>query len=95
MTYSGANLKMVSANRRSVVHRVESCDLVNSHRGHFQNARHLIHDAETGEAMLSLPEVQQRHYCSLFVLAGIPGKDLLDELFIGRAELEGNIWIVG
>lgn len=78
----------------AVVHGVESGDLVDSHGRHLQDARNLVHDTDAGETVLSLAEVEKRHDGGLLVLAGVAGKDFLDELLILGVELEGNVEIV-
>ena len=57
-TYGSAALNVVTANGVSVVHCVEGGNLVDTHRGHFQSAGDLIHDADAAEAVLALAEVE-------------------------------------
>lgn len=85
---------MVATYGGSVVHGVEGGDFVDTHRGHLQYPGHLVHDADTGEAVLALAEVEQRHHGSLLVLRGIPREHLLDELLILGRELEGDRGVV-
>ena len=77
-----------------VIHGVEGGDLVDAHGGHFEEAGDLVHDADAGEAVLSLAEVEKRHDGGLLVLAGVAGQDFLDELLILGVELEGNAGVV-
>lgn len=77
-----------------VVHGVESGHLIYTHGGHLEQSRHLVHDTDAGEAMLSLAEVKKRHDGGLFVLRRVSRKHLLDELFIDLVELEGDIGVV-
>jgi hypothetical protein len=85
---------MKPANRISIVHGVECGHFVHPHGWHLQHSCNLVHDADTGEAMLSLSEVQQRHHGGLFILAGVSTEYLLDELLILLVELERNGEIV-
>ena len=85
---------MEPPNWSPVVHGVEGGNLVNSHGRHLQDPRNFIHDADAGEAMLSLAEVKQWHHRRLFVLARISAEDLFDELLILSVELERNIEVV-
>ena len=93
-TDRSATLYVEASHRCTVVHGVECGDLVDSHGRHFQDARHFVHDADAGEAMLSLPEVEQRHHCRFLVLARVSAQDLLDELLICSVELERDIEVV-
>lgn len=88
---------MKSADWIPIVHGIERSHLIYPHRRHFQYSRHLIHYADTREAMLSLPEIQQGHHRRLLVLAGIPGQYLSNELLIRLIELErdGRVIVVG
>ena len=56
-TYRCANLDEILAHWLPVIHRIESGDLVHSHRRHFQDARHLVHDANARVPMLPLTQV--------------------------------------
>lgn len=85
---------MEPAHGVAVVHGVESGDLVDSHGRHLQDARDLVHDADAGEAVLSLSEVEEGHDGGLLVLAGVAGQDFLDELLILAVELEGDVEVV-
>jgi hypothetical protein len=89
-THRCADLNMETANRVAVVHCVEGSHLVDTHRGHLKQPRHLVHDADAGEAVLPLAEIEQGHHGGLFVLRGVAGEHLLDELLILRRELEGD-----
>lgn len=92
--YRCAKLDEEFADRFAVVHCVESCDFVDAHRGHLEEAGDLIHNADAGVAMLTLTKVQEGHDSSLLVLRGITGEDLLDELVVLLGELEGEGGIV-
>lgn len=85
---------MKSAGGIPVVHGVERGDLVDAHWRHLQDSRNLIHDADAGEAVLALAQIQQWHHCRLLVLAWVAAQHLLDELLILRIELEGNRQVV-
>jgi hypothetical protein len=92
--YRCAGLDKELADGSAVVHGVEGGDLVDSHGGHLEQAGDLVHDADAGEAVLALAEVQQGHDGGLFVLGGVPLEDLGDELLILGVELEGDVGVV-
>lgn len=77
-----------------VVHGVERRDLVDAHGGHLEEAGDLVHDADGGEAVLALAQVQQRHDGRLLVLRGVPLEDLGDDGLVLRGELEGDVGVV-
>jgi hypothetical protein len=77
-----------------VVHGVEGGHLINTHRRHFEDAGHLVHDADAGKAMLALAQVEQRHHGCLLVLRRVTLEDLGDDGLILRGELEGNVGVV-
>lgn len=79
---------MKLSNRLTVVHGVESSNLVDAHWWHFQPACNFVHDADAGEAVLALAEIEEGHYCSFFVLGRVSFEDLSDELFVGSIEFE-------
>lgn len=85
---------MESSNRVPVVHGVECGHLVDTHGRHLQYPSHLVHDADAGEPVLALTEIEKRHHGGLLVLARVSTEDLLDELLILRVELEGNRRVV-
>ena len=93
-THGGAGLDVELANRGPVVHGVERGDLVDAHGGHLEDARHLVHDADAGEAVLALAEVEQRHDGGLLVLGRVPLEDLGDDGLILGGELEGDVGVV-
>ena len=93
-TYGSAGLDEELADRRTVIHGVEGRDLINAHRGHLQESRHLIHNADAGETMLALTEVQDRHNSGLLVLGGVSLEDLADDSLILWGEFKGNLCIV-
>lgn len=93
-TYRCAALNVEPAHGVAVVHGVESGDLVDAHGRHLEDARDLVHDADAGEAVLPLAEVEQRHDGGLLVLAGVAGQHFLDELLILGVELEGDVEVV-
>ena len=94
-TYRRAQLNKVLANRLAVVHSVEGCDFVDTHRGHLQEPGDLVHDTDAGVAVLTLTQVQHRHNGSLLVLRGVPLKDLIDKFEVLLGELEGKVGVVG
>lgn len=94
--YRGAELHEVLANWLAVVHGVEGRNLVNAHWGHLEHASDLIHDADAGETVLALTEVEQRHDSSLLVLGRVALEDLIGEceVLLGKLEREGRV-VVG
>lgn len=93
--YRGAKLNKVLANRLAVVHGVEGCDFVNTHWGHLEHPGDLVHDTDTGVAVLALAQVQQRHDSRLLVLGRVAFEDLIDELEVLLGELERDGRVVG
>jgi hypothetical protein len=85
---------VISSNWVPVVHGVEGRNLVDTHGRHFQQSRHLIHNTDASETVLSLSKVEQGHDSCFLVLARIPSEHLLDKLFILRVEFEGNVEVV-
>lgn len=94
--YRCADLHEVLADRLAVVHGVEGCDLVDTHGGHFKHASDLVHDADAGEAVLALTEVEQGHDSGLLVLGRVALEDLIGEfeVLLGKLEREGRV-VVG
>jgi hypothetical protein len=88
ISYRCAHLDVELADRVPVVHGIERGHLVDTHRRHLKQPRHLVHDADAREAVLSLAKVEQRHYGGLLVLRGVSGQHLLDELLILWCKLE-------
>lgn len=93
-SYRCADLDEVFAHRFSVVHGIKGRDFVNSHGRHFQQTGNLIHDADTGEAMLALSKIKKGHDGSLLVLGRVTFEDLIDDFFVFGAELERDGWVV-
>ena len=93
-TYRGACLDEELADGVSVVHGVERSDFVDAHWGHLEQPSNLVHDADGGETVLALAEVEDRHDSSLLVLRRVSLEDLCDELLILGVELERNIGVV-
>lgn len=85
---------MELADRRAVVHGIEGSDFVDTHRRHLEHAGDFIHDANAGEAVLSLAKVEQRHDGGLLVLGRIALEDLGDDGLIFLVELEGDVGVV-
>jgi hypothetical protein len=94
VTYRRASLDEKLAHGRAVVHCVEGGDLVDAHGGHLEQAGDLVHDADAGEAVLALAEVEQGHDGGLFVLGRVALEDLGDELLVLGVELEGQVGVV-
>lgn len=93
-TYGGAGLDVELAHGGPVVHGVEGGDLVDSHGGHLEEARNLVHDADAGESVLSLAQVQYGHDSGLLVLRRVALEDLGDNGLVGGCELEGQAGVV-
>jgi hypothetical protein len=68
LAYRSADLHVELSNGASVVHGVERRNLVHTHGRHLEYAPDLVHDADAGEAVLALSEVEERHYGGLLVL---------------------------
>ena len=81
---------MEAAHRRAVVHGVEGRDLVHPHGRHLQDLRDGVHDADAGEAVLALAEVEERHHGRFLVLRRVAFEDLVDQLLVDGVELEGD-----
>lgn len=92
--YRCAGLDKKLAHGRAVVHGVEGGDLVDAHGRHLEQAGDLVHDADAGEAVLALAEVQQRHDGGLFVLRGVSLEDLGNQLLVLGVELERQVGVV-
>lgn len=85
---------VVAANGVAVVHCVESGHLVDTHGRHLEHSGDFVHDADAGEAVLALSEVEQRHDSGFLVLRGVSCEDFLDELLILGVELERDARVV-
>ncbi len=90
----GADLQVELADRVPVVHGVEGGHLVDAHGRHLQQARHLVHHRDGGEAVLALAEVEQRHHGGFFVLRWVAFEDLRDDGLVLRVEFEGDARVV-
>ena len=93
-TYGCAGLDEELADGRAVVHGVEGGDFVNTHGRHLEKAGNLIHDANAGEAVLALTEIEDGHNSGLLVLGRVSFEDLVNDGFILLVEFEGNIGVV-
>lgn len=82
------------ADRFPVEHSVESCNLIYSHRGHLQDARHFIHHTNTAITVLSLTQIKQRQYGGFLVLRRVTLEDFIDQRKILLVELERDGRIV-
>lgn len=85
---------MKPPHRRPIIHRIKRRNLIYPHGRHIQQARYLVHDAYTREAVLALAEIENGHDGCLFVLRRVAGEDLFDEFFIGCVEFEGEVWVI-
>ena len=85
---------MKLSNRLTIVHGVESSNLVYPHWWHFQPACNFIHDADAGEAVLALAEIEEGHYGGFFVLRRVAFKDFGDEFFVDGIKLKWYGWVV-
>ena len=92
--YRCADLDVVLAHGGPVVHCVESRNLVDTHGRHLQYPRNLVHDADAGESVLTLAEIEERHNGGLLVVGGVSRDNLLDELLILFGELERDRRVV-
>jgi len=92
--YGCAALDVESSDWVTVVHCVECCDFVDTHWWHLEQSRDLVHDADAGETVLSLAEIEEWHDGGLFVLRWVSGEDLLDELLILGVEFERDVEVV-
>ena len=88
LTHCSADLEVESPNGRAVVHCVECSDLVHSHGWHLQYPTNFIHDADTGEAMLALTEIEKGHYGCLLVLWWVSFEDFGDKPLVNGIEFE-------
>lgn len=93
-TYRCAGLDKKLAHRGSVVHCIKRRHLVDTHGGHIQQTRHLIHDTDAGEAVLALTQIQKGHHSRLLVLLGVSLEDLGHDGLVFLVELEGDIGVV-
>lgn len=92
--YRRTSLQMKSSHRVTVVHGVERGDLVDTHWGHLQQPRDLIHDTYTREAVLALAQVEKRHHGGFLVLRRVALEDFGDELLVDGIELKGNFRVI-
>ena len=75
-----------------VEHGVERRDLVDSHRLHFEQLRHIVHDADARPSLvLSLPEVQEGNNSRLLVLRWVMRDDFISVFQVLGCELERNL----
>lgn len=93
-SYRCAALDVVFADGSAVVHGVESGNLVDAHWGHLEETGDLVHDADAGETVLSLAQIEQRHDGGLLVLWRVSGEDFLHELLAGSVEFEWDVGVV-
>jgi len=94
-SYRSAKLNKVLANRLAVVHGIEGCDFVNTHRRHLKQPGDLVHDTDASVAVLALTQIQDRHDSSFLVLGRVAFEDLIDELEVLVVELEREGRVVG
>lgn len=92
--YRSAHLEVKLSDRLAIIHGVESSDLVDAHWWHFQPACNFIHDADAGEAVLALPEIEEGHYSGFFVLRWIAFQYFGDEFFVDSIKLKWYGWII-
>lgn len=90
----GAHLHEECAHGLAVVHGVKGRDLVDAHRRHFEESCDFVHDANRGEAVLSLAEVEEGHDGGFFVLWWVSLEDFGDEFVVDFVELEGDRGVV-
>lgn len=85
---------MKPPHRIPVIHRIERRYLIHPHWRHLQDLSHLVHDADTGEAVLPLAEIEEGHHGGFFVLRGVAFQDFGDEFLVYGIELEGDGGVV-
>ena len=88
-SYRGAGLHMEPPDWIPIIHRVEGCDLVDSHRWHLENPRDFIHDTDACKAMLPLAKVEEGHHGCLFILGRVAFQDFLNEFLVDFVEGKG------
>lgn len=93
-TYGCADLDKELAHGSAVVHGIEGGNLVDTHGRHLEQAGDFVHDADAGEAVLALAEVEQGHDGGLLVLGRIALEDLGDDGLILLVELERDVGVV-
>ena len=85
---------MEPPHRLTIIHCIESSNLVHAHGRHLQYSRDLVHDADAREAMLPLTEIEQWHHGGFFVLRRVALEDLGDEVLVDGVEFEGDLGVV-
>lgn len=85
---------MILPNRIPIIHGIKRRHLINSHRRHLQDPRHLVHHAQTSESCLSLSQVEERHDGGFLVLGWVARQDLFDDGLVLGGELEGDGGVV-
>ncbi len=76
-------------NDAPIKHGIESRNFVDSHRRHFKQLGHVVHNADARPALvLPLAEVEERDNGCLFVLGWVMGNDFIGACEILRGELE-------
>ena len=87
-SYRGAGLNMEAPDRIPIIHRVEGCDLVDTHRWHLENPCDFFHDTDTCKTMLPLAKVEEGHHGGFFILGRVAFKNFLDKLLVNFIEGE-------
>jgi len=90
-----AYLNKVLANRFAIEHGVERRDFVYPHRLHFEQLRHIVHNADARPSfVLPLAEVEEGNDGCLFVLGRVMRDDIIGAFKILGCELKWNPRIV-
>jgi hypothetical protein len=75
-----------------VEHGVERSDFIHSHWLHFEQLRHIVHDADARPSfVLPLAEVEEGNDGCLFVLWRVMRDDFIGAFEVLRCELEWNL----
>lgn len=93
-TYSSAKLDVIFPDRIPVIHCIKRRHLINSHRRHLQDPRHLVHHTQRCKTSLSLSQVKQWHDGGLLVLRWVARQNLFDDGLVLGGELEGDRGVV-
>ena len=75
-----------------IEHGVERRDFIDPHRLHFEQLRHIVHDADARPSLvLSLPEVEEGDDSRLLVLRWVMRDDFIGVFQVLRCKLERNL----
>jgi hypothetical protein len=89
---SGQETQNIGQSYVPVEHGVESRNFIHSHRWHFEQLRHIIHNAYARPSLvLPLAKVQEGNDSCLLVLGRIMRDDFIGVFKVLRCELEWNL----